>query len=677
MTERMLAVSPELALPIAILTDSTAIVGRKRVGKSNLAVVIVEEALDVGAQVVIFDPKGDWWGLRSSADGESAGYPIVVIGGQHAMLELNPLAGVAVADWIIDTGHSVVLDISDLEPAECERFCSDLLRQLRKRKKAKPGAILLVFDEADELAPQDTRFGSAFLKTLGLVIWMVKRGGFLGIGTIVVTQRPASLNKNVLTQTELFIALQLMGEQDIDAADGWFKHHVGKEQRAEILSNIGKLEKGEGYVLSGQVLKGVFRVRFRRRRTFDSGATPEMGELVREPRVVADVELEQLGKEMAAAVEEVKRTDPEILRKRIAELEQQLKVKAPAEAEVIQMPVLANGALGELRAISEQWRATALAMLEAEKVANDRVQSFRAISGDLAAAIEPVAFQLQRIAPDPAFSAAPSHSSHSPDDRGTSDVAAVRASSAERRIDDGRSDRVATATRPGSDSPDTPSSRPAVESQQKILDGIALLEHRGAEVTPLSIAKVIGLHENGGRYRGNLKDLAARGLILSDYHLSAAGRAVAMVRDEVTPGQRKILDVIAEMQLSSVEASPVSIAAWLDINANGGRFRGELKHLQITGMLDGYKLTRHARQAAGAYSGLAAVFPRLDPSTARLLELVRDNPKGLSVSAAAAKMNLHQNGGRFRSSIGRLFQMGVLRSKSELALTDSFLKERR
>lgn len=687
--ERLLVISPELSLPAAaVLTDSTAIVGRKRVGKSNTAAVIVEEALDLGAQVVIFDPKGDWWGLRSSADGESAGYPVVVIGGQHSMLPLNPLAGVAVADWIIDTGHSVVLDISDLEPADCERFCSDLLRQLRKRKKAKPGTILLVFDEADELAPQDTRFGSAFLKTLGLVIWMVKRGGFLGIGTVVVTQRAASLNKNVLTQTELFIAMQTTGTQDIDAEQGWFKHQMSKADLSEFLAGIAKLDKGEAFVASGQILKGTVRIRIRRRRTFDSGATPEMGELAHEPKVVADVDLQQLNDAMAAAVEEVKRTDPEILRNRIRELEKALSGAVPhtpevvtrVEQERVEIPVLANGALEDLKQISSQWVDASRLMLEAEQVARDRAESIRSMASDFGRAVELVAVELDRIAPDPALSRP------APSDGNTVGAGRVRAATHAAASPSGtpmaEHGKGAAPPRRTSDTPRSGEPRVTTDvdaSQQKILDGIALLEHRGADVTPVSIAKIIGLHENGGRYRGNLKALFAGGFIRDDYRLTDSGRAIASVEDKISETQKAIIDVVRELEAVGVEPKVTVIASWLDKNPNGGRFRGDLKHLQTTGILDGYGLTRAGRAHAGVpVGGLGAAYGRLDPSTSRLLQLVVESgTKGLTVTAAAGKLNLHPNGGRFRSSIGRLYEMGVLKSKSELALTDAFREERR
>jgi hypothetical protein len=42
-----------------------------------------------GQQVVIVDPKGDWWGIRSSADGKAPGLPVVILGGERGDVPLE------------------------------------------------------------------------------------------------------------------------------------------------------------------------------------------------------------------------------------------------------------------------------------------------------------------------------------------------------------------------------------------------------------------------------------------------------------------------------------------------------------------------------------------------------------------------------------------------------------
>jgi DNA helicase HerA-like ATPase len=61
----------KLSLPLETVTQSLAILARKRAGKSYLARGIAEQLLAADQQVVIIDPKGDWWGIRSSRGTET------------------------------------------------------------------------------------------------------------------------------------------------------------------------------------------------------------------------------------------------------------------------------------------------------------------------------------------------------------------------------------------------------------------------------------------------------------------------------------------------------------------------------------------------------------------------------------------------------------------------------
>jgi hypothetical protein len=54
--------------------------------------------------VVIVDPKGDWWGLRSAADGHSPGLPIVILGGERGDVPLEVGAGEVIAKLVARNG---------------------------------------------------------------------------------------------------------------------------------------------------------------------------------------------------------------------------------------------------------------------------------------------------------------------------------------------------------------------------------------------------------------------------------------------------------------------------------------------------------------------------------------------------------------------------------------------
>lgn len=103
-------ISPSLSLPMTFLTSTQGILAKKRRGKSYTAQVQAEELLRLKQQIVVLDPTGAWYGLRSSADGKRAGYPIVVFGGDHADVPLEATGGETLASAIVNEGFSARLN---------------------------------------------------------------------------------------------------------------------------------------------------------------------------------------------------------------------------------------------------------------------------------------------------------------------------------------------------------------------------------------------------------------------------------------------------------------------------------------------------------------------------------------------------------------------------------------
>ena len=97
-------------LPPEIATQATAIFGIRGSGKTVTATVVVEELLERGLPVAIIDPTDVWWGLKSSADGKSEGFPVVILGGPHGDLPLDENNGWALADFAVEEGVPMVLN---------------------------------------------------------------------------------------------------------------------------------------------------------------------------------------------------------------------------------------------------------------------------------------------------------------------------------------------------------------------------------------------------------------------------------------------------------------------------------------------------------------------------------------------------------------------------------------
>jgi uncharacterized protein len=139
-------------IPDAALDEHIGIVGKVGSGKSYTARGLAERLLERGSQVVVIDPTGVWYGLRSSPDGNSPGFPVAILGGNHADVPIDDVgAGATLADAIVDRRLSCVIDTSELMMSERQRFVTALLGQLYQRNRA---PLHLIIDEADEIAPQ-------------------------------------------------------------------------------------------------------------------------------------------------------------------------------------------------------------------------------------------------------------------------------------------------------------------------------------------------------------------------------------------------------------------------------------------------------------------------------------------------------------------------------------------
>lgn len=337
----LLRISKDLTLPIDFVTEKAAVLARTGAGKSYAAAVVAEELLKAKQQVVILDLTDAWWGLRSSADGKKAGFPIYVFGGDHADLPLQPTAGALMADLIAGENISVVLSLAGFDSnAEEHRFVTDFCDRLY-RKNRKPLHFFL--DEGDNFAPQQPEKDQAVM--LGRVKRIFQRGRIRGIGGTIISQRAAVVNKSVLSQAGILLALQTTDVRDRKAIADWSgDKNVSKEQLDELLGSLASLPNGTGFFWwpAREIFK---KIKIRLKETFDSGRTPKPGETRVEPKQLADVDLEKLKARMASTVEKAKQDDPRQLRKQIAELQRQVasKGKAPAPAaaapKIVEKPV--------------------------------------------------------------------------------------------------------------------------------------------------------------------------------------------------------------------------------------------------------------------------------------------------------------------------------------------------
>ena len=316
-----LQLAPDFVLPRIAVRKRMAIIASTGAGKSYLSMVMIERIVEDGLPVVVIDPLGVYWGLRSSADGMGEGLPIIIFGGPRGDLPLDMNAGGLVADILVELRRPAILDLSLFaNTRQACRFVADFLNGLRRHSKPK---LHLVIDESDMFAPQTPKSPEAQL-SYDAMDNLARRDRVKGLGATFITQRPAKIAKDVISQVEALISLRLGGPQDIKALHDWFELHATPEQLAQYKESVLTLPTGTAWVWSPSWLQVFRRVQVQGRTTFDLSATPDVDEDEAPPTHLAPIDLASLGERMKVLAEQTSE-DPSVLKAKIAHLEEALR----------------------------------------------------------------------------------------------------------------------------------------------------------------------------------------------------------------------------------------------------------------------------------------------------------------------------------------------------------------
>lgn len=547
MTQRTLHLAPRLSLPLDAVTQTIGILAKRRAGKSYMARRLAEQLLHARQQVVIVDPKGDWWGIRSAADGKGPGFRVTILGGERGDIPLEASAGEVVAKLAVEERADLLLDLSLFRKHEVATFMTAFLENLYRLKAREDyrTAMMLVVDEADAVAPQRPQKGEE--RMLGAAEDIVRRGGQRGIGCTLVTQRSAVLNKNVLTQCQVLIGLRTIAPQDLDALKEWIDVHGTTEGRKILMESLPSLPVGDAWIWSPgwPTDEGIFeRVHVLPIETFDSGATPKPGEKRKEPKAPAEVDLEALRRQMAATLERAKADDPRELRRQIAQLKKELAAKpkpapaAPRERKAREIPVIKDAQLKRFETLVG--RITAEAERHGKMMGmfwgnvNDVAQA-------LLASMQSIVTPAARPAPSrPTLVQRPAPAPRAP---------------APRRHLEGNGQAAVDG--------------PISSSQKKILDALAWLEMVGIpQASKTQVALLADQSPTSGGYFNNLGRLRSSGLIEypapSVVRLTREGNARASVGETPTSNAELHEQLYRRLSSSQAEILRQLIAAYPD-----------------------------------------------------------------------------------------------------------------
>jgi len=229
----------------------------------------------------MLDPPGVGWGLRVGKDGKpGGGLPVVVFGGAHGDLPLAKDKGAQIAEAIIESNVCSVIDLKMESKTTWRKFITDFCLKLLEMTPRVPWHIFI--EEAGELVPQKASF-QITKQCKEAVERLVRQGRNNGYGCTLFNQRPATVDKDVLSQCENLIMLRTVGKHDRRALLEWLEpkfaqQYPDDEKRAaseakKLVNSLAGLAEGSAYFWSPSWLKLFEQLQIRDRTTFHPGAT--------------------------------------------------------------------------------------------------------------------------------------------------------------------------------------------------------------------------------------------------------------------------------------------------------------------------------------------------------------------------------------------------------------------
>lgn len=304
-------------LPVKALSQHVIVLGKTRSGKSSKMRLMVERLLDQRKRVCVMDPKGDWWGLKSSASGKGAGYEIVIFGGKHADVPINEHSGALVAELVATGNRPCLIDLKGWMPSARTKFFTAFASTIFEKIR---GQIHLVIDECHNFVPQGKVDDPMAGKSLHWGNRIASEGAGLGITLISASQRPQKIHKDYLTSHETLVACKVIHPLDRNAVKDWIDGCDDPQKGDEVIKSLAGLQKPQAWVWSPEIGFGPKIVEFPFFKTYDSfNAKKGNSAAGRRLRGWASVNLDNVRAKMEKVVKEVEANDPKALRAKVVE----------------------------------------------------------------------------------------------------------------------------------------------------------------------------------------------------------------------------------------------------------------------------------------------------------------------------------------------------------------------
>ena len=269
--ERFRVSEKGFSLPVReVLTGRGFVTGKSGSGKSNTASVVAEELLDRGLGLLIIDTDGEYSALKER-------YELLQVGGDDQCdREITAEDAPLIADLALEENVPIILDVSGYMDEEvADDVIHAVVRELFVAEKQHQKPFLLFVEEAHEFIPE--RGGGDDVHKM--LVRVAKRGRKRGLGVVAMSQRPAAVAKDYITQCDWLVWHRLTWENDTKVA--------GRVLGGDAAESVQSLDDGEALVMTDWDEK-LSRVQFRRKKTVDQGSTPDLKEAYGPPSARED-----------------------------------------------------------------------------------------------------------------------------------------------------------------------------------------------------------------------------------------------------------------------------------------------------------------------------------------------------------------------------------------------------
>jgi DNA helicase HerA-like ATPase len=253
-----------IELPVVdVLTGRGFVTGKSGSGKSNSASVVCEKLLDKGYGILIVDIDGEYYGLKEE-------YEILHVGAdEECDLRVGVEHAGKIAELALEQNVPIILDVSSfLDESKARELLTEVTKQLFAKEKKLKQPFLMLVEEVHEYIPE----GGGMDECGRMLIKVSKRGRKHGLGIVGISQRPADVKKDFITQCDWLVWHRLTWNNDTKV--------VGRILGREYADSIEEMDDGESFLMTDWT-ESIRRVQFERKRTFDAGATPGLEDFER------------------------------------------------------------------------------------------------------------------------------------------------------------------------------------------------------------------------------------------------------------------------------------------------------------------------------------------------------------------------------------------------------------